>query len=105
MGKRYPHITTTSVHPGVVRTNLPNNAYGAPLAVRSLAKVFRVFLMPVDRGARNQLWASVGKGVKSGDYYEPVGTLGRETSLMKDTDLAEKLWDWTEKEFKMGLQV
>ncbi len=98
MAKLYPQFTLASIHPGVVRTNLMNNATGSPLVVRLLGKVANRIVTPVDQGVRNQLWASVGKDVKSGEYYEPVGIGGTATELGKDGGLAARLWEWTEKE-------
>ncbi|KAF2804873.1 retinol dehydrogenase 14 [Mytilinidion resinicola] len=100
MAQRYPQFTVTSIHPGVVRTNLMNNATGSPLVVRLLGKVANWVVTPVEQGARNQLWASVAEGVESGEYYEPVGIGGTATAFGKDEKLAQKLWDWTEKELE-----
>ncbi|ORY03480.1 hypothetical protein BCR34DRAFT_573500 [Clohesyomyces aquaticus] len=100
MAKLYPQFTCTSIHPGVVKTNLMNNATGSPMIIRVLGKVANKLVTPVDQGVRNQLWASVAKGVKSGEYYEPVGIAGTETPFGKDEKLAQKLWDWTEKELQ-----
>jgi hypothetical protein len=96
----YPQFTITSINPGVVRTNLMNNATGSSLAMRILGKVANKVVTPVDQGARNQLWASVAKGVESGEYYQPVGIGGTATKLGKDIKLAEKLWEWTERELR-----
>lgn len=96
--KVYPQFTFASIHPGVVKTNLMNNATGSPAWIRVLGKIANKVVTPVDQGARNQLWASVSKQVKTGEYYEPVGIAGTETEFGKNAKLAEKLWDWTEKE-------
>lgn len=95
MAKLYPQFTLASIHPGVVRTNLMNNATGSSCVVQMLGKVANYVVTPVDQGARNQLWASVAKDVKSGEYYEPVGIGGNATELGKNEELAKKLWDWT----------
>ncbi|OCK76117.1 NAD(P)-binding protein [Lepidopterella palustris CBS 459.81] len=100
MAKLYPQFTLSSIHPGVVRTNLMNNATGSPLVIRILGKIANRVVTPVDQGARNQLWASVAKDVKSGEYYEPVGIGGTATDHGKDEDLAKELWGWTEKELE-----
>jgi NAD(P)-dependent dehydrogenase (short-subunit alcohol dehydrogenase family) len=97
MAKLYPQFTLASIHPGVVQTNLMNNATGTSCVVQTLVKVAYYALASVDQGARNQLWASVAKDVESGEYYEPVGIGGNATELGKDEALEEKLWDWTEK--------
>jgi NAD(P)-dependent dehydrogenase (short-subunit alcohol dehydrogenase family) len=98
--KVYSRFTVASVHPGVVKTNLMNNATGSPFWIRMLGKIANHIVTPVDQGVRNQLWASVGKEVKSGEYYEPVGIGGVATNLGKDEDLARGLWEWTENELK-----
>lgn len=95
MAKLYPHFTLASIHPGVVQTNLMNNAKGSSCIVQVLGKVANYVVTSVDQGARNQLWASVAKDVKSGEYYEPVGIGGTATELGKDEELTKKLWDWT----------
>ncbi|KAL3443683.1 short-chain dehydrogenase/reductase [Aspergillus insuetus] len=94
--KLYPQFTIASIHPGVVRTNLMNNATGSPLIVRILGKVANRVVASVEQGVRNQLWASVAEVVQSGEYYEPVGVGGTATELGKDEELAEGLWRWTE---------
>ncbi|KAK4233432.1 hypothetical protein C8A03DRAFT_19500 [Achaetomium macrosporum] len=98
-----PTLTVAAVHPGSVRgTQLLDNATGAPAAMRLLvrAAVSAKLFMSVERGVRNQLWASVAQGVKSGEYYEPVGVAGRASAFGTDDDLALRLWEWTEKELE-----
>ncbi|KAJ0417872.1 short-chain dehydrogenase/reductase [Aspergillus carlsbadensis] len=98
--KLYPQFTIASVHPGVVRTNLMNNATGSPLIIRILGKVANRVVTPVEQGVRNQLWASVAEGVVSGEYYEPVGVGGTATEFGRDDMLAERLWGWMEEVLK-----
>lgn len=100
MAKEYPQFTVASIHPGVVNTNLMNNATATPMILRVLTSVFGWFLKSPAQGAMNQLWASVGKGVKSGLYYEPVGVEGGETALALSDTLAKQLWDWTQQELQ-----
>ncbi|KAL5050632.1 hypothetical protein BDW71DRAFT_215878 [Aspergillus fruticulosus] len=101
--RRYPRITVVSVHPGVVRTNLMDNATGSPCWVRVLGKVASKVVTSVEQGVRNQLWASVSVDVVSGCYYEPVGIGGLETEIAKDRNLARELWEWTEREIREHL--
>jgi retinol dehydrogenase 12 len=98
LAKQHPLITVAAVHPGQVQTNLATGATGMPGIIRLFWPLFALTLTPVDKGARNQLWASVSKDVQSGEYYEPVGVEGRATALGKDDELAKKIWDWTETE-------
>lgn len=98
MARLYPQFTLTAIHPGVVQTNLSAGATDSPLVFRALMKVAKPLLTGVEKGARNQLWASVSKDVKSGEYYKPVGISGGGSKLSTNDELAERLWEWTEHE-------
>ncbi|PFH59524.1 hypothetical protein XA68_12227 [Ophiocordyceps unilateralis] len=100
LAKQHPEFTVSAIHPGVVRTNLASGMSGMPAVIRMMSPLANFFFTPVDEGAKNQLWASVSKGVKSGEYYEPVGVAGKCNAVGKNEELAKKLWDWTEKELK-----
>ncbi|KXJ84629.1 hypothetical protein Micbo1qcDRAFT_199100 [Microdochium bolleyi] len=66
--------------------------------------VFLSMIIGVDvpTGTLNQLWASTAKAkdIVSGKYYEPIGVTGRGKPQIYDQALAEKLWEWTEKELE-----
>lgn len=102
MARKYRQFTLVSLHPGVVNTNLWKGATASPMIIRILSKVATsaCLLTSVNQGVRNQLWASVSKDVKSGEFYEPVGIGGAVSPLAEDDALAEKLWNWTEKELE-----
>ncbi|KAF5264998.1 hypothetical protein FOXYS1_4185 [Fusarium oxysporum] len=96
LAKKFPHFTVSAIDPGLVNTELLVKATGM---VWYLYAVVRCMLItPVAKGVRNQLWASVSKGVVSGEYYEPVGKHGLATEEGRDDKLVEKLWEWTESE-------
>ena len=95
-----PQFTLASIHPGVVRTNLLSRATGSPWIVRTIGKAASCVFTTVEQGVRNQLWASVSKDVKSGEYYEPVGVGGVVSPLRQDDVLGQKVWEWTEKELE-----
>jgi NAD(P)-dependent dehydrogenase (short-subunit alcohol dehydrogenase family) len=100
LGKRYPSITSVSIHPGVINTGLVGNL---SLLNRALVHVANIgnFMTP-EEGIQNQLWAATAKNgdVVSGAFYEPVAVLGTHDKLSKDQNLATQLWDWTEKELE-----
>jgi NAD(P)-dependent dehydrogenase (short-subunit alcohol dehydrogenase family) len=98
MARLYPQFTLSAIHPGVVSTNLTAGATGSSFAIRMLLKVAKAITTTVEKGARNQLWASVSKDVVSGEYYEPIGVAGGVSERGKDDELAERLWEWTEEE-------
>jgi NAD(P)-dependent dehydrogenase (short-subunit alcohol dehydrogenase family) len=103
LARAQPQLTVAVVHPGIVQTQLMERAMGVPAVVRGLTRVAvgMNLLTPVDRGVRNQLWASVAtKGLVSGEYYQPVGVGGKASAYGKDEELARKLWEWTEKELE-----
>lgn len=100
LARRYPQITSSSLHPGTVKSQAWEGNKDFNPVVRALVVRPTVALMGVscDEGAKNQLWLSFSREVKNGAYYEPIGKLGKESSLSRDTTLAKKLWEWTEKE-------
>ncbi|KAJ6598506.1 oxidoreductase [Mycena sp. CBHHK59/15] len=99
LARRYPRITSLSVHPGVVRTGLVEKSSGFTKALVYITSPFS--MMTPTEGARNQLWAATGDKTKmiNGEYYEPVGMPGRHLRMSRDQKLAGQLWDWTDKEF------
>lgn len=98
LAKQYPQFTCVAVHPGVVHTNLAAGATGSPWPFQHLVGLSRFVLTTVEDGVKNQLWASVAKEVKNGEYYEPVGIGGKASAFAQNDELAKKLWDWTEEE-------
>ena len=101
LAKRYPSIKSVAIHPGNIETDLWAHNVKLNLFVKYLVNLFGSFwLQNVAEGARNQLWASVAKGVISGTYYTPVGQPSKGTSNARNEILAEKLWNWTENEIK-----
>lgn len=108
LSRRYADkgITAVSIHPGVVATDLYRTAVHWPV-IGSLIGLAKGYLYTsVEDGAKGQLWAATApKGdawgqVKSGEYYTPVGVAGQGSSTSNDPRLAEKLWEWTEKELE-----
>ncbi|KAM0425874.1 hypothetical protein ACHAPT_008812 [Fusarium lateritium] len=95
--ERHPELTSVSIHPGIVKTDLQTSAGNL------IMRAFQRFIVPligdeVQEGAKSQLWAATAKDVASGEYYEPVGVAGRANALSKNKELGKQLWDWTEKE-------
>jgi NAD(P)-dependent dehydrogenase (short-subunit alcohol dehydrogenase family) len=99
--KRYPSITATSLHPGVIVTELYSTANQSNAILRIGISIMRHFLMDVHGGAKNQLWAATAdkKEVRSTWYWKPVGiSSGGSFWHAKKPKLAETLWTWTENE-------
>ncbi|KAJ4297497.1 hypothetical protein N0V90_005389 [Kalmusia sp. IMI 367209] len=106
LAARYPQITSVSVHPGVILTDLYNSFVSNAFLKAGLWFYKQLFpILPghfVDTkgGALNQTWAAVvekGK-VKNGEFYRPVGLVTKGSGYSRDMGLAKKLWEWTEAE-------
>ncbi|KAK9773252.1 putative Oxidoreductase [Seiridium cardinale] len=102
IARRYPQITSVSIHPGVVKTDMVNTL---PLARRAIVYVSQfvqgVGLLEPSQGCLSQLWAAAGakkRELLNGAYYRPVGVLSNDTLNKTATDpkLAEELWTWTQ---------
>ncbi|VZI09784.1 unnamed protein product [Fusarium fujikuroi] len=77
LARRYPQLTTASLQPGLVTTNLANTMSDNSWIMRIAWKITTLFIgVDVPTGTLNQLWASTSKDVVSGTYYEPIGRTG-----------------------------
>lgn len=98
LARRYPQITSSSLHPGTVLSNVWNGVTNASWFTRLLFAVVVPFAgVSNEEGAKTQLWCSFSQDVDNGAYYEPIGKAGQDSPLSRDPELARKLWDWTEK--------
>lgn len=95
--KHYPQLTTVSIDPGEVDTQLFTREPGDDQMRHLQTVVAPAKVRPVEEGVKNQLWAATAEGVVSGSHYEPVGVSER-SGLVLDTELAGKVWEWTQKE-------
>ncbi|KAJ6603647.1 hypothetical protein B0H10DRAFT_1957794 [Mycena sp. CBHHK59/15] len=102
LARRYPQITSLSVHPGVVQTGLNEKSSGFKFTKVLVHIVSPFSMMTPAEGAHNQLWAAMGNKTQmvNGAYYEPVGKSGRHLRMSKDERLATQLWDWMDKELQ-----
>ncbi|PVH81482.1 oxidoreductase [Cadophora sp. DSE1049] len=103
LARRYPDsgILFTSVHPGVFNTGLVTN-----LGVLNKAMVWAGTFGQVKdekkegQGAWNTCWAATAprEGMVNGEFYFPVGVVGRKVRENTNEVLAGRLWEWTQKE-------
>lgn len=108
LAARYPQITSVSIHPGVIVTDLYNEFVSTPwmkagLWVYSLLwPILPGHFKDTKGGALCQTWAaSVDKEkIVNGEFYRPVGIVYKGTAYSRDMGLAKKLWEWTEAEFQ-----
>lgn len=102
LAKGHPKLTIAAVHPGAADTNLQTGATDTGLVDWILGAVVNRLLLyqPVETVAKNQVWAATTPRLISGEYYEPLGLVGKRRHEAADDELAEKLWNWTEAEFQ-----
>jgi NAD(P)-dependent dehydrogenase (short-subunit alcohol dehydrogenase family) len=102
LAQAYPSITTTSVNPGQVATELMSKVTGLNKIVLYLLGYTFNWLTAVSalKGAEGQVWASVSKDVKNGGFYDPGFVLNEEAKFFQDQKLTDELWDWTNKELE-----
>ncbi|KAK5069686.1 hypothetical protein LTR64_008130 [Lithohypha guttulata] len=103
LAKRYPSIKTVSVHPGYIKTDIFSGvSFLTALPVR-LGVMLGSAWTPVEEGPYNQTWAgtTARENLEDGAYYVPIAKKGSlDTKQARDDALAEKLWDWTQKELE-----
>jgi len=93
-------IWIVALHPGNVDTGLNQKSWGS--AMTPVLRLLGVYIKP-DEGAYTSLFAVAGESLKkedSGKYFVPFGKLTTPSKKAQNTELAERLWDWTEKEMK-----
>ena len=101
LAHKYPSIMTVAVHPGVILTDLYQPYQKGSMVLQYGFKIMNsLFFTDIAGGTLNQLWAAVGKKseVVSGNYYTPVARQSAGSSWARKPDLAQELWEWTEKE-------
>lgn len=97
LSRRYAgtSVTSNSIHPGVVGTNLGRYISGKMRKPGDkLPKNFKT----AAQGASTQVYVAVEPKLKgiTGYYFEDCNPVQPETSQMEDLDLAKKLWDVSE---------
>ncbi|KAJ4254470.1 hypothetical protein NW762_010069 [Fusarium torreyae] len=96
-------IWTSSVHPGLVETNLSTSVEPSQKSMLSIFSALRVFKLfwSADKGSWNSLFCAASQDMKaeqSGSYIEIYGRCGEpwwESGAAKDEKLAENLDKWT----------
>lgn len=105
LSQLYPSITSTSLHPGTVTTDIWGKATAAKWRIILLWPIIWLTGVGTDEGAKTQLWcatAATGKGgVESGKFYVPIGVEKENHKISGDQQLADELWRWTSQELAM----
>ncbi|KZM28300.1 oxidoreductase [Ascochyta rabiei] len=106
VAQRYPQITSVSIHPGVIFTDL-FQSLRANVFLKAGLWIYGLlfFVLPghfksPEGGALNQTWAATAKkeNLVNGAYYKPVGVKNSGNKAARDEGLQKKLWEYTEAE-------
>ncbi len=106
LAERYPQLTSVSLHPGVIFTDL-FQSLRANILLKAGLWVYGLFFFLIPGhykstagGALNQTWAATVKkeDLVNGAYYKPVGVPSKGSRHARDFGLQKKLWEWTEAE-------
>lgn len=103
LAEHYPSITSVSLHPGVIKTDLYEPNRGTSVVMRyGMMVVGPLLFGTIQTGAKNQLWAATAKkeDLKNGAYYKPIASLSKGSRYAQDDKLAKTLWEWTQKELE-----
>ncbi|KAJ8515180.1 hypothetical protein ONZ45_g7374 [Pleurotus djamor] len=90
-------IVSISLHPGSINSELARYVPGVGFLKRFF---FPIFLHDSARGALTQLWAGTAPEAadSNGKYFVPWARPGVPVPATQDPEVAQKLWDWLEKE-------
>ncbi|KAJ4341103.1 hypothetical protein N0V95_007323 [Ascochyta clinopodiicola] len=106
VAQRYPQITSVSLHPGVIFTDL-FQSMRANVFLKAGMWIYGLFFFLIpghfkspEGGALNQTWAATAKkeSLANGAYYKPVGVKSSGSTAARDEGLQKKLWEYTEAE-------
>ncbi|KAJ5819750.1 hypothetical protein N7474_005341 [Penicillium riverlandense] len=103
LSRRYPSITSVSVHPGIILTDLYDSISQRSSVISLGTKTLQFFGTSVPEGAYNELWAAAGakkEDLTNGGYYIPVGHLKPHNKYARSKEMGKQLWEWTEAELK-----
>ncbi|KAJ7823018.1 hypothetical protein B0H13DRAFT_2215759 [Mycena leptocephala] len=102
LARRYgdQNLVVTSLHPGVIKTDLHRHMTGALGSVINLME--KTVLHDVSYGALTQLYAgtTVEGAQLNGKYLIPWARIGKPHPGSQDPKLGSELWDWMEEQIK-----
>ncbi|KAJ7066553.1 hypothetical protein C8F01DRAFT_1123677 [Mycena amicta] len=102
LARRYADqgLVVTSLHPGVIKTDLHRHMTGALGSVINLME--KTVLHDVSYGALTQLYAgtAVDAAQLNGKYLIPWARIGKPHPETQDPKLGAELWDWMEEQVK-----
>jgi NAD(P)-dependent dehydrogenase (short-subunit alcohol dehydrogenase family) len=101
LAQLYPSITSVSLHPGFVNTEINTGKAGGAKWFSFLVRNIVGYVgLSVEDGTKTQLWCGVADEVENGKYYVPIGVLNAGSKWAQDETKRDELWQWTEEQLK-----
>lgn len=107
LAQLYPEITSTSIHPGTVKSEIWDKAKTGNWFMMNVIAPLAIWYEGVttEEGAKTQLWAATakvgGKGnVENGKFYDPIGKEIAYGKFASQQEMVDELWRWTDEELK-----
>ncbi len=96
LARRYPHIASNCLHPGVIRTRLANKTTAWYYDL--LWTLYKPFMRSARCGAITVIYLSLSPEIKevSGRYFDERQCCRKPLEAARDPQLAQQLWEWTE---------
>ena len=100
LARRYPSITSISIHPGTINTDIIGRLNFINKAIVYATNIGKI--KKPHEGAYQACWASTTAktNIENGAFYEPVGQRGEGSKDSVRKELWEELWTWTQKELE-----
>ncbi|KAF1966282.1 retinol dehydrogenase 12 [Bimuria novae-zelandiae CBS 107.79] len=106
LAQRYPQITSVSVHPGVIITDLYDAFVSSAVMkvglwfYKQIGRVLPGHFKDTRGGALTQTWAATveKERIENGEFYRPVGVMTKGSKYGQDMGLAKRLWEWTDEQ-------
>jgi NAD(P)-dependent dehydrogenase (short-subunit alcohol dehydrogenase family) len=102
LARRYPHIASNCLHPGVIRTRLANKSTAWYYDL--LWTLYKPFMRSARCGAMTVIYLSLSPEIKdvSGRYFDERQCCRKPLEAARDPLLAQQLWVWTEQAAGIG---
>ncbi|GBC02585.1 hypothetical protein RclHR1_00470015 [Rhizophagus clarus] len=90
------HITTYSIHPGIILTNLSHMNTGLSISTFIINSLIRMSGISAEQGASNVLYPVLSPENKDTGKYYDEGIEQEPNKVANDPEIAKKLWDVSE---------
>jgi NAD(P)-dependent dehydrogenase (short-subunit alcohol dehydrogenase family) len=96
LARRYPHLQSNCLHPGVIRTRIANKSTNWYYSL--FWSLYKPFMRPTRCGARTSVYLSLSPEINgvTGRYFDEKQCCKKPSELARDPHLANLLWEKSE---------